>query len=464
MKKLIAILLAMLMICSLFVGCAKEPAEEPVTEPETPAVEGEEAPEEELSAMEKYGFDTLDVALFDGGYAGMWEEVVELFKSYYPGVEVTADISPDVDGRIRSRMMTNTPPDVILSGGFEFSMGNAAKEGLMYDLTDFLENGVDADGVPMSEVLSSDVLAYSKVNGKVYNAPYSMTYLAWWYNVNMFNELNLEAPKTMEEFRAVCQVLKDNDIIPFMYQDHGYAVWGLIYQIIAAFGGRDLYNDCFVTLTPGAWVSEDAVAAITEIEDWVKAGYLSRNSAGADFAATQVDYVNSRIGIIPNGTWFENEMKDSTPEGFDMAFLAIPAGPAGDTRYVCNTNIGIGMPAHCTNPEAGKAFLGVLFSAEGQKTIAKYGSMPAASTVNLEEVKEYMSPINFTALEECNREDVEYVFNAAEAWYGPLNNAMRFCNDELVLGDMTAQDYCEYIENICEELRNDPDVVIHTID
>ena len=57
MKKLIAILLAALMICSLFVGCAKteEPVVEPETETEAPAVEGEE------SLMDKYGFEELDI-------------------------------------------------------------------------------------------------------------------------------------------------------------------------------------------------------------------------------------------------------------------------------------------------------------------------------------------------------------------------------------------------------------------
>lgn len=456
MKKLIAILLAVLMISSLFVGCAKteEPVVEPETETDAPAVEGEE------SLMDKYGFEELDLMLFEGGNLGKWEEMVELFKSYYPGVEVKADISSDVANRIRARMMTDDQPDYVVSNGDEWSFVAAAQAGQILDLSDFFANGVNADGVPMNEVVTPDMLADCYVDGIIASAPTAADYLGWWYNVNMFNELGIEPPKTWDELYAVAEVLKENDIIPFIYQFPSYGLWGMSYQIIAAFGGRELYNDCYVSLKEGAWTSEAALEAITAQDNLVKDGILSPLSAGADFTATQVDFINGRIGIIPNGTWFENEMKEVTPEDFDMAFIAFPAAEEGGSRYVVTT-VGGGQVTKGGDNAAALAWLGVLYSDEGQKILAKYGSFPISKTMDASIVEEYMTPTNFTAFQAAQEPDVEFLSNGPESWYGYLQDAVKVNNDNICLQDMTPEEYCEALEAAAEQCRNDEAITIH---
>ena len=455
MKKLIAILLAALMICSLFVGCAKteEPVVEPETETEAPAVEGEE------SLMDKYGFEELDIMAFEGGNIGLWDERVELVKSYYPGDEVKADISSDIANRIRSRMMTDDQPDWVLSSGSEWSYTAAARAGQMLDLADFYANGVNADGVPMNQIVTPDMLADCYVGDEIIKAPTSASYLGWWYNVNMFNELGIEPPKTWDELYAVAEVLNENDIIPFMYQFPSYGLWGMSYQIVAAFGGRELYNDCYVTLTEGAWTSEAALKAITAQDNLVKDGILSPLSAGADFTAAQVDFVNGRIGIIPNGTWFENEMAEVTPEDFDMAFIAFPAAEEGGNRYVV-TSVSGGQAIKGGDNAAALAWLGVLYSDEGQKLFAKYGSFPISQAMDASIVEEYMTPANFTAFQAAQESDVEFLSNGPESWYGDLQDAVKVNNDNICLQDMTPEEYCEAIEAAAEKCRNDENVTI----
>ena len=192
MKKLIAILLAVLMVCTLFVGCAKEETVAPEVETETPAVEGEE------SIKDKYGFDKLDLVCFNGGNAGMWDEMVELFLEYYPGVEVTTDFSDDVANRVRARMMTETPPDFVHSSGEEWNASDSARAGQLMDLTEFFATGVNADGVALSEVIPESTLAPCYVDVILVSLPMGTTYLGWWYNVGMFEELGITPPTTWD--------------------------------------------------------------------------------------------------------------------------------------------------------------------------------------------------------------------------------------------------------------------------
>lgn len=454
MKKLIAILLAVLMVCTLFVGCAKEETVAPETETETPAVEGEE------SVKDKYGFDKLDMVCFNGGNAGLWDELVALFLEYYPGVEVTTDFSDDVANRIRARMMTDTPPDFIASSGAEWSLRDAVTAGQIMDLTDFYETGVNADGVPLKDVIPETAMENAYINDIMVGLPDSTTYLGWWYNVGMFEDLGITPPTTWDELYAAAEVLKANDIIPFMYQYPSYGVWGVSYEMMTIAGGKDLYNQTYITLEPGAWTSEGALKAIKAQEALVKDGILSPLSVGADFAASQVDFVNGRIGILPNGTWFENEMKDVLPDGFEMAFIPVPALEEGGPRAVVLTGGTAGnIPAHALNPEAAKAFYGVMLSDAGQTIIAKYGSMPISKTVSADAVKEVISPANLTALLAAQEDDVIAVYNV-ETYYSDLTKQLTQCNDDLCLGDITAEEYCEKMEAAAEAVRNDPQVVI----
>ena len=453
MKKLLAILLAVLMVCTLFVGCAKEETAAPETE--TSAVEGEE------SVKDKYGFDKLDIIAFNGGNAGMWDELVALFLEYYPGVEVVTDFSDDVANRVRARMMTETPPDFVASSGPEWSLNDAVAAGQIMDLTDFYETGVNADGVPFTEVVPETALSSCRIGSENVLAalPSGTTYLGWWYNVGMFEELGITPPTTWDELYAAAEVLNENDIIPFMYQEPSYGYWGLSMELMAVVGGKDLFNKTYVTLEEGAWTSEEAIAAITLQENLLKDGILSPLSVGADFAASQVDFVNGRIGILPNGTWFENEMKDILPEGFDMAFIPVPAVEEGGSRAVVVTGGGTGnIPNHALNPEAAKAFIGVMLSDKGQAIIAKYGQMPISRIMDTSILSEIMSEANLSALEAAQQEDV-IILNSTESYYPDMTNKVKECSDNLCLGDMTAEEYCQAMEETAESVRNDPEVV-----
>ena len=456
MKKLIAILLAVLMICSLFVGCAK--TEEPVVEPETetPAVEGEP------TAMEKYGFDELDIMAFSGGNIGLWEEMVELFKSYYPGVEVTADISSDIANRIRARMMTDDVPDWVDSSGAEWWPLGAARAGQLLDLSDFFANGVNADGVAMSEVITADQLVDFYDRGILYAAPAATDYFGWWYNVNMFADLGIEAPTTWDELYEVADVLKANDIIPYLVQHSGYSLLALGYPIINNFAGREIHDQCFVTLDEGAWLQPEVLEAITAYDNLIKDGVMSDLSAGADFTAMQVDFVNGRIGMMPNGTWFENEMKEVTPEDFDMAFMPIPAAKEGGKRSIVTTNSGNYVTKDGNNAAA-LAWLGVIYSDAGQQILAKYGKFPVSKVLDPASVKEYMTEANYSAFEAAQQPDVEFLSNAPQSWYGYLQEAIIIEHDNLVLQEITPEEYCERIEASAEECRQDPEVEIHTL-
>ena len=97
MKKILAILLAALLLIGVFAGCAKQEAKTPV-QPEqstpaetTPETKTDEAPVEETPAeaspTDRFENKELNIAIFEGGYGpDYWNEMVARFEAAYPGV------------------------------------------------------------------------------------------------------------------------------------------------------------------------------------------------------------------------------------------------------------------------------------------------------------------------------------------------------------------------------------------
>ena len=82
--------------------------------------------------------------------------------------------------------------------------------------------------------------------------------------------------------------------------------------------------------------------------------------------------------------------------------------------------------------------------------------------LDLSILDEVMTEANLSALRAAQEEDVVVIANC-EGYYGDLNTALRSCNDELCLGDITAEEYCQIMEEAAEAIRNDPEAIIMTV-
>ena len=469
MKKTLCLALALLLICSMFAGCstAKQetpaPAETPAADTQQPAQNTAEDPAPAETPAETPAFTKLDIACFTGGYGDMWAELVDLFKQTYPDVEVVADLSNDVEARVRARMLTDTPPDVIfISGSEEYDVNTAAASGMLLALDDWFANGVNADGDPMSEVMTEGRLASGMVNGSLYLPSWSTSYGGWWYNKALFEKNGWTVPTTWEELYEIAPKIKEAGIIPVMYQSINYAIWGYMYQAVAAAGGYETYADCFINLKEGAWLSDGALTAATNLQNLVKDGILSETSVGVEFTQAQIDFVNDRVAMIPCGCWFENEMKDSTPDGFEMTFMPFPAVDSEGNHYLTAFDANIAVPAKSNNPEAAKAFLGILYSKEGQKIVAKYGSYPVSSKISEDDVAEYMTPAMASALDAAADGKIKFVSNNPENWYAGMWPTLQDGITNLVLQDITPEDFCQSMEDAAAMIREDDSVPKHS--
>lgn len=108
---------------------------------------------------------------------------------------------------VRSLLQTKNPPDLVKWGSGYRTM-DLARTGGLADLTSAWDSSV-ANGW-----LDDSLRSTFTYQEGVYGLPLIQGYYVMFYNVAVFNELGLSAPKTWNDFIVICDTLKEAGIIP----------------------------------------------------------------------------------------------------------------------------------------------------------------------------------------------------------------------------------------------------------
>ncbi|MDO4483814.1 MAG: ABC transporter substrate-binding protein [Clostridia bacterium] len=132
--------------------------------------------------------------------------LVEKFEAENPDIDVVVDcvLNDSYKEKIRVQVSSDNLPDIFFTWSGAFGE-NLTKSGRVLALDDVIA----ADPEWAAKVVESQWGPFN-YDGKQYGAPWSMDGKAFFYNVDVFNELGLTVPTTMEELYAVCETLMEN--------------------------------------------------------------------------------------------------------------------------------------------------------------------------------------------------------------------------------------------------------------
>ena len=284
MKKIVALLLALVMVVGL---CACSGGE--TTETQAPETQAAASGETQAAASTGEAVEISLWAFNIGGFteASNWDSLVASFNEQHP--EITVTVTPinyqDGDQKLTTAITSNQAPDIIFEGP-ERIVGNYAREGLMVDLSDLWT----ASGSDIAEGISS----VSQLDGTYYMYPLSVAAHCMAINYEVF-----EAADALQYIDEETRTWTTDDFVAAMEAvrdaiDAGtvtVAVPGIIY--CGAQGGdqgtralvNNLYSDYYVTEDGTSYNanSENNVKALTLLQEMVNNKSLSAN---ASFAAS----------------------------------------------------------------------------------------------------------------------------------------------------------------------------------
>ncbi len=287
----------------------------------------------------------------------IWQDkILPAFEKSHPGIHVkfTPTSPVEYDASLNSRLAGGTAGDLITCRPFDQSLG-LYKKGYLADVT-----GLAA----MKNFPPVAKAAWSTDDGKVtFCVPMASVIHGFIYNKDAFKKLGITPPKTEAEFFAMLEkIKKDGSYVPMAMGTHdeweantmGYYNIGPNYW--KGEEGRLGLIKGTQKLTDPQWV-----APFASIAKWRP--YLGDGFEAQTYSDSQNMFTLGRAAIYPAGSW---EISGFNAQAdFKMGAFPPPLPKAGQECYISDhTDIGMGMNAKTKNPEAAKAFLEWLGTAE----------------------------------------------------------------------------------------------------
>lgn len=395
----------------------------------------------------------LEIQYFVGGYGdSWWKEVIADFKKVYPDVNVIEHAGPNINEEMRSRWVSNDPPDVVYIDGAGSSETQMVEDGQLMNITEWV-NGIELEGG--DKLIDSFIVKPATYNGEIYSLPLVFDTWGTWYDKALFEEKGYTVPKNFDEFIDSMKEIKDGEgIDPFVTsgQHPYYFLRGMLYPAFAAAGGEELLEDV-ITGKEGAWSSEQVLDIMKRVQKMVDEGMFDSGLGALNHTQSQMNFLLHENAFIPVGFWLPNEMKNDIPEGFDFGFIPSPMN-ATDEKYAIVPDLRpLAIAEGAENPEAAKAFVAFVFTREYASAFSEHtGAIMNLTGVDLtknDKVPEYL--MNANAM--INDPDIVQIYEKPHPMSADLETPIGNALVSLMLGNMTAEEFVVEAEKAAEEYR-----------
>jgi N-acetylglucosamine transport system substrate-binding protein len=320
----------------------------------------------------------LDVVIFKGGFGDEYAINVNenLYGKLYPDAEITYAGIQRLGEQLQPRFVAGEPPDVIdNSGAGALDTAALVAEGQLADLADLMAApSYDTEGKTFAETLvpgSQDTGVY---DGKQLNLNWALTVIGVWYNQALFDEKGWTYPETWDDMMAMTEEIKAAGMAPWVTTGvHPQYMRGFVFdQMLYKHDPQALID--IDNLVADAWKSQAVTDVATAIAQLAENDNILKGWDGLDHVQSQNEWLQGKGVFLPCGTWLENEMKDSIPEGFQMVVAPTPS-LAGDevpfSGIIATGGEPFIVPAQGKNVQGGKEWLRLLFSVEGGRFFAE---------------------------------------------------------------------------------------------
>lgn len=240
MKKLLAILLALVMVFGVVAcGAKSEPAPtEPV--PEVKEEKEEQAPAESAPVAEERENVIIEFSGVESDWRDEWDTVKEKFETEYPWIEVQAvniECSPDF---VSTRAAAGDIPDMVMMSGTQANL-TYVEEGRLKDLSDR----------PVASHMSESYLNSFTHNGTLYGITRGAAFGVMYYNLDILAQAGWDKiPENWDELMQCCEDIRTKTgIAPIAVSGKkGTPMWFIPELIVANSLGDELGQGTYESL------------------------------------------------------------------------------------------------------------------------------------------------------------------------------------------------------------------------
>jgi raffinose/stachyose/melibiose transport system substrate-binding protein len=279
-------------------------------------------------------------------------DLVEQFNADQPDIEVTLDIASNLS----AGFLRGNPPDVGLLN-YNMEIARFMERGALSDLSD----------MPEAERIRPDVQnlvdQYATYPGRTSVLPYSVAAASVIYNVQMFEDNDLEVPTTWDELIEACETLDAAGITPFYstFRDPWTIAQGPFdYTVGGMVDVADFYaqlNELGTEVGPDSPVSfqktmSEPVAQMNELLQ-----YSNEDAESRGYGDGNVAFANEEAAMYLQGPWALGEIAKTAPD-LELGTFPLPATDSPDDLKVrVNLDLALWIPEAGTDQESARTFV-----------------------------------------------------------------------------------------------------------
>ena len=248
-----------------------------------------------------------------GGDGDTLEALVNKFNEESDTVHVEMTRTTSFSDMLQTSLPTGEAADLVLLSTNEITRYKS----YLRSMDDIWEN----TGLK-EEDFSPAYLSMCYNDDTLYAIPFQISTYMMYYNKDLFEQAGItEEPKTWDEFKDVCQKLKDAGITP-MTMDDAYATCVIGYHL-ARLVGEDKVKEI---VTEGEWDDPAVLQMAQDIEELASNGYYSEMVGSNVWPAGQnTELALGTAAMYLNGSWLPNEVKEMAGPDFHWGCFAYPA-------------------------------------------------------------------------------------------------------------------------------------------
>lgn len=343
MKKVISLFVVCSLIFTLFIGCgqqgSQENSEKGVEQTTDSGVQKEQNVDSGLKGKIEFFQQKREVV-------EIWDSIIKEFKKEYPNVVIEQNTVPDSQKVLLTRMASDSTPDIFTTYPWAAEFTPQVKEGYIMDLTD----------KPYLENINQDILKRSSIDGKIYAVPMAISMMGIFYNVQVFEELGLEIPKTYDELIAVSKKIKSAGNTPLIFPDKDAWACAQFSDRISGILEED-GPALFEKIAKGQATSKDSKGfrKLAEIILELR-GYGQEDSLGTGYGQAVAGFANGEAAMIFQGIWARVPILKANPN-LEFSMFPFPAINEQDTALGINIDTALSVSAKGGNVEIVDKFL-----------------------------------------------------------------------------------------------------------
>ncbi|MFI6476755.1 ABC transporter substrate-binding protein [Nonomuraea sp. NPDC050663] len=313
----------------------------------------------------------------DGAMGKAWAEAVKKFEATHPGVTVKFEQQSfeQLQKTASLALNSDSAPDVM-----EFNKGNAttgllSKQGLLTDMSaEVTKRGWDKKlpgGLQTTSMYDERGVMGS---GKWYGVTNYGEFVMAYYNKALFDKHGVQVPTTYDELVKALDAFVAKGVTPIANSGQEYPAQQIFYSLALSKADKawvDAYQSYKGTVD---FHGPQFTHAATTYADWVKKGYVAKNSAGLVAEDMGVAFMGGKFPIMISGSWWYGRVQ-STVKDFEWGIFPFP----GNTLHPgSGGNLWV-VPEKARNKDLAYDFIDITMSPEIQNIMGNSGGLPVAA-------------------------------------------------------------------------------------